>query len=104
MKKPFNKNKRLRIYKQMLVDIPIKERAREDTWLEHSPVGFCLLLYIQQVYGIDSLEFFPELMKYKPKDLVGVGGLYWFEYKKINPRIKILKTIIKEMEGESKKK
>ncbi len=100
MKKPFNKNKRLRIYKQMLIDIKEAEERRRK-WKWNCPTGFCLVLGYQGVENIEDIQFFPELMKYKPKNL---ANSYWFEYKKINPRIKILKTIIKEMEGEAKKK
>lgn len=100
MRKPFNKNKRLRIYKQMLIDIKETEERRRK-WGWEFPTGFCLVLSYQGVENIEDIQFFPELIKYKPKNSVDA---YWFSYEKTNPRIKILKTIIKEMEGESKKK
>ncbi len=94
MKQIYSKKRRLEIYKQMLIDIKTEEESREGSPLESLPVGFCLLLHGQFIKS-DDLEHFPELMEWQPKKL---AGSFWFPKKSINPRIKILKTIIKEME------
>lgn len=89
------KEQRLDIYKQMLRLFIKKDNIFYQECRTYPITGFCYMLQYRISNYVD-LSKLTELKKYKPEKLY--QG-YWFpiDVTKPNPRIKILKKIIKEM-------